>query len=155
MTSTYLPFFRPFTVLPFRAWGAPSRSSIELAWLRAVPGRDGGPEPGIPVETDLGIRCGLAENGTFSEPEGGVGGKGEPEIFGTGGPPDRPGEGTGIDADAGGPTDPDPAEDGGPLPLAVLLGGAGPLGGGGVACAAELEPSGSFLLTHLCKSSSK
>lgn len=111
--------------------------------------------PGIPVETDLGIRWGLAENGTPNDPGGGVGGRGEPDILGIDGLPDRPGEGTGIDADVGGPTDADPAEDGGPLPLAVLLGGAGPLGGGGVDSAADLEPSGSFLLTHLCRSSSK
>lgn len=67
ITSTYLPFFFPFTVFPFLACGAPSKSSIELAWLKDVPGRDPGPdlEPGgvNPEETDRGIRCGLPVSG--------------------------------------------------------------------------------------------
>ena len=47
MTSTYpRPFFPFFTVPPFRAPGAPKRSSIELALPVAVPGRDGGADEG-------------------------------------------------------------------------------------------------------------
>lgn len=73
MTSMYpRPFFLPLTVPPFRAVGAPRRSSIELALLRdVVDGRGGGAciagppaagGPGVPaavaavVDTERGGR---------------------------------------------------------------------------------------------------
>jgi hypothetical protein len=126
-------------VLPLRAWGAPIKSSIELACVRDEEGRGGGPLelPGgvgiaAPVETDRGAipeKPGLEDNngGAAAEEDGGR----LPET------------------DIGGIGD---APFGGMLPeLAARLGGADPRGGGGVAWTGALLP-GSFLLTHFFRS---
>lgn len=142
ITSTYLPFFFPLTVLPLRACGAPIRSSIELALPRDDLGRDGGgvsPVPdtvfiGASLEADRGAgRAG----GSPSEdcPLVGIG-RASAEVDG------RPSE---LAAFGGGPI-------GGSLAaLATLDGGAEAFGGGGVA-RTGVPPSGSFLLTHFFRS---
>lgn len=153
MTSTYLPFFFPLeAAAPFRACGAPSKSSIELALLSDVAGREGGarPDPGpggveaaAPVETGRGMFA-PAGGGTPREDDR----AGLPERDGAlpvGGRLSDPV--TAAEAEAG----PLEAIGGAPaalLVLPVLLCGAGPFGGGGVARAAALALFGSFLLTH-------
>jgi hypothetical protein len=127
--------------LPLRACGAPIRSSIELALLRDVAGRDGGGPPGPdgvgtvpPLETDRAIGPG---GGTPSE-------DGPLEAIG-GAPADVEGRLSELTAIGGGPI-------GGVLvALTVLAGGAETFGGGGVARTGALL-SGSFLLTHFFRS---
>lgn len=150
ITSTYRPFFLPRPVLPLRADGAPSKSSIELAWLNEVeglggpaelPGRDEAPPAGgtAPVETDrAGPNAGVC--GRPSEDDAGLLDSG-----GGGAPADEPGRLPDAAGTAGG---------GMLLPLALLLGGAEAFGGGGVA-RAGVALLGSFPLTHFLSSSSK
>lgn len=142
ITSTYLPFFFPLPAAPLRAWGAPSKSSIELALLKDVDGRGGGCKPAelpggvgtaAPVETDRGPSGGGIPNAE---------GAGLPGIDGGGAPAEDPGRLLTLGGIAAGGT------------LAVLgvrLGGAGPRGGGGVPRTGALL-LGSFLLTHFFKS---
>lgn len=146
ITSTYLPFFLPLTVPPLRACGGPSKSSIELAVLSDVAGRGGGPEelPGrvggaaAPVETDRGTAL---RNGGGAPSSDGAG----LPVCGGGAPAEEVGRLSGpggLGEAAGG---------GALLPLAVLLGGAAPLGGGGVP-RDTVALLGSFLLTHFLSS---
>lgn len=120
---------------------------MELALLSAVPGLDGGPltEPGVklgaPTETDRGSEWGLLDGGTDREGRAGEIDRGESAgILGAG-------LNMGMLEAIGGPT----GGEGWP-PLADRLGGADPLGGGGVDTAAGLALLGSFLLTHLLSS---
>lgn len=164
MTSTYLPFFFPLPVFPFRACGAPIKSSIELAWLKDVPGRDPGPDldpggvkPETPDETDRGIRCGLPVSGGGTPKDDNAGLVDRDGAISEGGPRPNSDDVTkvGTDPDIGGTLVDNCGTDigGGALPaLTDLLGGAEPLGGGGVALGPALALLGSFLLTHFFKS---
>lgn len=133
MTSTYLPFFFPLVdpAGPLRACGSPRRSSIEVALLNDVPGREGGPPGGArnergKLEASEGALVEMAAGGALP--------------LGPGGLPMGTGKvALGVEFNGG-------------IGLTVLVGGgAGPLGGGGVPTVAVLLP-GSFLFTHFFKS---
>lgn len=157
-----LPFFLLLTVPPLRAAGAPRRSSIELALLRAVvDGRGGGaciagPKLGPPaaavrpaaaavVDTERGGRpfsvgpgpnAGLVPNGDAPAPVDG-------RLSGVVPNCDMDGGRWSM----GGPEDALPT-------LTERLCGPRPLGGGGVARAEAVALLGSFLLTHFLSSGS-
>ena len=153
ITSTYRPFFLPRPpAAPFLAVGAPSKSSIELALLSDVDGRDGGasPSPGAePAELPGGVCVGAAAPVDTDRGRGG------------GAPSDE--DSAGLPAiDGGAAPAPGPADDDGRLDiiggvlaalavLVVLLGGPIRLGGGG-GVADGVALLGSFLLTHFFSS---
>ena len=150
ITSTYRPpFFLPRPPAgPFRAVGAPSRSSIELALLNDVDGRGGGGASPSP--------------GPGAEPAILLGGVSLDTDRGRGGGPPRDDDNAGLPAIDEGAKPPGPAEDdgrldaiGGVLPklatLGALLGGPIRLGGGGGVADGVALP-GSFLLTHFFSS---
>lgn len=156
-------------MFPFLAWGAPSKSSIELAWLKDVPGLDPGPDlepggvnPDTPEETDRGIKCGLLlrcglplrGGGTPKDDNAGLVDRDGAISEGGPGPKSEVGPRVGTDPDIGGTlVDSWGTGIGGALPaLTDLLGGAEPLGGGGVALEVGFALLGSFLLTHFFKS---
>jgi hypothetical protein len=136
-------------VAPFRACGAPRRSSIELALLRDVAGREGGARP----ELELGGVAPAAPVDTERVGPSGAPGGGIPNSAGLserdGGAP-VPVDGRLFGA-VGGRCE---AIGGALLALADLLGGKGPLGGGGVERAVAVALLGSFLLTHFFSSGS-
>lgn len=68
ITSTYRPFLRPFRVPPFLEVGAESKSSMELAWLRAVPGLEDGVKGGVPPGTPSEDGGGAEPYGEFGPP---------------------------------------------------------------------------------------
>lgn len=109
---------------------------MDVALLKDEPGRDGGPPGG--ARNDRG-KLGAASDGALVE----IDGAGLVNIA------DEPPPPTGIGGGGiGGTAWLWPS---GGIGLAVLVGGAVPFGGGGVALAAVLLP-GSFLLTHFFKS---
>lgn len=119
---------------------------MELALLSAVPGLDGSP-----VDTDRWIGNGLAESGAAEDGMLGLKFRGDESPAGEGDRLDGLGGGARVGAE------PDVGKlfaNGGPalVELADRLGGAGPLGGGGVELAVVVAPLGSFLLTHLFSS---
>lgn len=136
-----------------RACGAPSKSSIELAWLREVEGLGGGPAE-LPGRDELSpvVETALVEIDRAG-PNAGVGGRprdvaGLLDSGGGGAPPDDDGR-LPVPAGIGG------TGGGGILaPLAVRLGGPIAFGGGGVA-RVGVALFGSFLLTHFFRSLSK
>lgn len=109
------------------------RSSIELAWLREVPGREIGRISGAPTETDLGAKCG---------------GMGEALRLG-----EAPGTGESLGGGARCPLAIGGAGlldiGGGTVPELDRLGGADPRGGGGGVAAAGVALPGSLPFTHL------
>ena len=143
MTSTYRPPFFFFAAAPFLGCAAPNKSSMLLALLMLVPGRDGGPE---------------ASGGRAS-----VGGLAAPSLSdGTPGVLARDGMpiGGGIDELLGGievggrrPVEGGPI---GGVPPDALLAAAGgpPRGGGGVAAGLAVSVAPAFLLTHFLSSGS-
>lgn len=141
-----------------RAWGAPSRSSMELAVLRDVEGRGGGARPELepggmgagPVDAARGNPLAPPGTGTPREP----GNPGLPARDGGPAPVDGRlsidvprSEIDGGRCNMGGPEAVLP-------PLTDLLCGIGPFGGGGVARAEAVALFGSFLLTHFLSSGS-
>ena len=156
ITSIYpLAFFPFLRVPPCLACGAPIKSSILLALLTAVPGRDGAAEGGPmprPTVGPVGSPCNIAgdalldtrfdEDGLSTSPgaapDGAViliGGVAVLCPRGSGGT-----GGVSVSFLIGGP----------PLALTALDGG--PLGGGGVADALVDVSPPPFLLTHFFKS---
>ena len=148
ITSTYRPPFFFFAAAPFRGCAAPSRSSILLALLILVLGRDGGPEAngGLP---SIG---GFAGAPSASEPIPGVlerdgmpMGGGIDELLGmeVGGLRPAPA--------GGGPLIGGPAV---PLEAALPAAGGPPRGGGGVAEGFAVSVAPAFLFTHFLSSGS-
>ncbi len=161
MTSTYpLPFLLFLTVPPFRTAGAPIRSSMELALLVDVVGREGGPGDG-PPRPPPGMR--LAKLGGMSmlwlSP-------GESVLCGVPvaevGPEGGRGVTEGIEEDMGADAFDIEVGIGGLAPARSGFRGAGglltarnggPLGGGGVALGVEAAAP-PFLLIHFLSSGS-
>ena len=149
ITSTYRPPFFFFAAAPFRGCAAPSKSSMLLALLMLVLGRDGGPEAsgGRP---SIG---GFAGAPSASDPRPGVLERDEMPIGG--------GMEELLGVDVGG-LRPAPPGGGGPpmggpaVPLEAALAAAGgpPRGGGGVAEGLAVSVAPAFLFTHFLSSGS-
>lgn len=147
------------TVPPFRGAGAPIKSSIELALLSDVAGRDGGAEGGPPPAPDaIAAKLGGTSVLLDSTGESVLCGVPVPE----GGPDGGRAATEGMDVDA--------AAEGFEIKVGVCgfapagigfraMGGlltaliGGPLGGGGLAVGAEVSVP-PFLLTHFLRSGS-
>ena len=143
MTSTYRPPFFFFALGPFLGWAAPSKSSILLALLILVPGRDGGPEASGGRARVVGLAPPSLSDGTpgVLAREGIPIGGGIDELLG------------GIEVGGRKPAGGGPI--GGVPPDALLAAADGPpRGGGGVAAGFTVSTAPAFLLIHFLSSGS-